>query len=232
MASKIIKNTTGSDIFVIEAGYLIPASGQREIRPTDYLIWSSDAVITEITANLLSGALVVNDGYTDLSAATVDGNSAALSYLRYSDLAWNVRFLSNPDRVNGFTSKDVQRAIEEAKSGGIAPAPTTTTDATPTVAYTATLDDDSVYLFDVRVSVRRTDVVGESGDFQIQCRAKRESAGGASVTGDVYQERASRDDSAWSVDFDTSGNDLRFIVTGALGKTIKWQPQVELEQVS
>ena len=108
--SKIIKNTTISDISLKDAGITIPASSQYEIEPQDYLLWATDDVLTEISSYLTSGDLVVNDGINDLSAT--DGTY----YLKYPDSAFNQRFLSEPDRSNGFTAKTVQEAIEESKA--------------------------------------------------------------------------------------------------------------------
>lgn len=53
---------------------------------------------------------MVNDGLRDLTAAY--GNY----FLKYPDEAFSQRFLSNPDRVNGFVAKTTQEAIEEAKA--------------------------------------------------------------------------------------------------------------------
>lgn len=62
--SKIVKNTTGSNITVSDVGNIIvPASSQYAIPPQDYDLWSaSTAVDTYIDA----GSLVINDGYDDL----------------------------------------------------------------------------------------------------------------------------------------------------------------------
>lgn len=62
--SKILKNTTGSDISIADTGITIAASpATYTISPTDYLLWAaSDNIITEIG----SGTIIVNDGSVDL----------------------------------------------------------------------------------------------------------------------------------------------------------------------
>ena len=61
--SKIVKNTTGSDIVISDTGVTVLASNQYTIPANDYLLWAaSDDVITEIG----SGDIVVNDGSVDL----------------------------------------------------------------------------------------------------------------------------------------------------------------------
>jgi len=76
---KIIKNTTGADIEIREAGRLIPALGQIEVDPIRYLYWSTPETITELTPLLNAGDIVINDGTNDLTAAE------ALRFLEYPD---------------------------------------------------------------------------------------------------------------------------------------------------
>lgn len=105
--SKILKNTTSSPIPIADTGITIAAMSSYLIPPQDYLLWAASVnVLTPIG----SGAIVVNDGLRDLSA------TYGAYHIAYSDEAFKVRFLSDPDRVNGFTSKSVQDAIEEAKN--------------------------------------------------------------------------------------------------------------------
>ena len=63
--AKILKNTTASPVAIADTGITIPASpGTYTIPAQDYLLWAASSnVITYIG----SGALVVNDGSTDLS---------------------------------------------------------------------------------------------------------------------------------------------------------------------
>lgn len=62
--SKILKNTTGSNISIIDTGITILANGQYTIPPQDYLLWAaSNNIITRIG----SGSIIVNDGSVDLS---------------------------------------------------------------------------------------------------------------------------------------------------------------------
>lgn len=107
MASKVLKNTTGSDIFIGAAGITIPASGQVSVDQSDYLMVAADDVIAELTPKINSGDVVVNDTVGDLSAA--DG----INYLKYPDVAENIRFPSEPERSNGFSAKTLLGALEE-----------------------------------------------------------------------------------------------------------------------
>jgi len=101
-------------------------TGYREIHPTIYPYYADAAYITDST--LVSGIdmeyLVINDGELDVAVSGVgnqyDGvgtekHGFARDYMKYPDEAFNVRFRSSPERLNGFESKDVQRAIEESK---------------------------------------------------------------------------------------------------------------------
>jgi hypothetical protein len=112
MAVKVLKNTTTSDIEFFEIGQTLPASGQLTVEPTNYGLLSLPDSISELTPLINSGDVVVNDGVEDLSPAD------ALKYISWPDEAFDIRFLSNPDRNNGFLAKDVQTAVEEAKFGG------------------------------------------------------------------------------------------------------------------
>lgn len=236
--TKRIKNTTGSDITVVSAGVTITSGGMYEIQPSEYLIWNSEDVILEVTADINAGNLVVN-AYDEVTATDYDLPTAieadiqrAFDFLRNPDYAFNVRFLSDPERVNGFVSKNVQEAIEEAR-GGISPAsPTTTVDNVPTVAYSSTLVDNTTYVYDAYVVARRLDTTADNGSFQLQARVRREGGGLAVIQGDVFQKVSLRTDSAMSIEWDVSGNAVQLKVVGVNGKTIKWQPQIEVEQVS
>jgi hypothetical protein len=107
--AKILKNSTLAAVTVTDTGVTIPASSSYTIQPQDYLLWAGSTSIT----SLIGAPLIVNDGVNDLSTA------AGLAYIKYPDLAENIRFKSDPERVNGFTAKDIQLAIEEAKSSSI-----------------------------------------------------------------------------------------------------------------
>ena len=225
--AKIIKNTTAADIMVDQAGILIEASTQYQIEVQDYLLWASAAVLAEVSPLITSGDLVVNDGIQDLSVS--DG----INFLEYPDTAFNVRFLSDPERVNGFVSKTTQEAIEEAASGSVVSlAPTTTIGAVTAVAYTTTLDPDTAYKFKTELEARRLDVVGETGMWELNTRAKRDGVSVAALVGDSFQAMAQKDDSAMDIYWDVSGNQIQLKVVGVVGKTIKWQPKVTLVKVS
>lgn len=221
--SKIVKNTTGSDIEVAAAGITLVASSSYTIDVSDYTLWASDAVIDEITTAINAGDIVINDTVDDLSAAR------GLDYLKYPHRAFHVRFDAEPERSNCFVSKTVQEAIEEARAGTAPISATTTVNATPTVAFSETLDDDTVYIFDARVTAE-----GQSsslhGGFQQEVTVRRRSAGVATIVGDIYQKMAQRDALAAGIEicWDVSGNAVQLKVTGLAATTIEWFPQVEL----
>jgi len=104
---KIIKNTTASPIFIADTAVTIAANSSYTIPAQDYLLWSaSENIVTYINA----GSIVINDGIRDLTS------SYGRYYISHPEFAFNIRFLNDPDRVNGFTSRSVQEAIEESKS--------------------------------------------------------------------------------------------------------------------
>ncbi len=225
--SKYITNTTASPILVVQAGVEIAALSTYEVITQDYLLWASAEVLAEVTPLITSGDLVVNDGVMNLSVA--DG----VNFLEYPDTAFNGRFLSNPERVNGFASKTIQEAIEEAASGLVVSlAPTITVGAVTAVAYTTTLDADTAYKFKSEVDARRTDVVGETGIWELHQRVKRDGAASAALAGDSFQGIAHRDDQNMNLYWDVSGNQVQLKVVGVAGKTIKWQPKVTFVKVS
>lgn len=105
MASKILKNQTGSPILIADVGITIPASpATYTIQPTDYLLWDASAnIITYIN----NGNIVVNDGTQDLSI------SSALAYIKFPLDARSVRFTTQGVVL---TSKNAEAAIDEAAS--------------------------------------------------------------------------------------------------------------------
>lgn len=76
---KILKNTTGLDIFLKFPGVEIPAGGQITINVEEYLDFAANDAILEITPLINSGDIVVNNGTVDYSAA--DG----IRFLEYTD---------------------------------------------------------------------------------------------------------------------------------------------------
>ena len=66
--------------------------------------------------HILNGTIVVNDGVLDLTVANGIALDRAIDYLKHPDTAFNIRFLAEPERSNGFGAKNVQEAIEEARS--------------------------------------------------------------------------------------------------------------------
>ena len=109
---KIVKNVSLSEIYIKEVGIPIPAESQYEIPPQEYALWHAAVLVvgSTLVTKIDSEDLVINDGVGDLIAT--DGKN----YLKTSYTAFNQRFLSEPERSNGFVSKNTQEAIEEAKA--------------------------------------------------------------------------------------------------------------------
>ena len=106
----ILKNTTITDI-ELDEGFTIPASSQIEIDPSlRHRFWDDIDVVGLLATKIRAGDVVVNDGINDLIA------ERGIDFLKFSDRAFNLRFESDPERVNGFVSKNVQEAIEEARA--------------------------------------------------------------------------------------------------------------------
>lgn len=116
---KILKNTTNAPIELAQVGYTVPALGQIIIEPGAYYLFANEIGLTpvgQLDTLIANGSIVVNDGIHDLIAAEGILVDRAIDYLKYPDTAFNVRFMSEPERSNGFASNNVQEAIEEAKS--------------------------------------------------------------------------------------------------------------------
>ena len=100
--SKVLQNTTGSNIEIESLGISIAASSSFTVPVLEYnLLASSDSVL-ELTPLITSGDIVVSG----LPAAL------GLAYIQYPDDAGNILF---DNSTNGFVSIDVQSAIEEAR---------------------------------------------------------------------------------------------------------------------
>lgn len=117
--AKILKNTTVSDIELKEIGLTVPGSGQITVDTTGYLLLAQDTSITELTALINVGDIVVNDGVQDLTVTNGIDLDRAIDFLKHPDTAFNSRFLSETERSNGFASKNVQEAIEESRNSAI-----------------------------------------------------------------------------------------------------------------
>jgi hypothetical protein len=103
--SVIIKNTTGTDIFIDGTGTNIPGSSQVTVDPKYYLAFSGsattgiDAEDATFITNINSGNLVVNDGSKDLSAT---------NGLRYLQNLTKLTFKDNGlDLEDAVTSVDI-----------------------------------------------------------------------------------------------------------------------------
>lgn len=107
--SKILKNTTSSDIEVFNLGRTIPANDQLNLDTSDFIRLASDDVVSELNTLINSGDIVVNDGTNDLIIED------ALEYIKFPDFAKAIRF---DNSENGFISDNVKNAIEESKFDG------------------------------------------------------------------------------------------------------------------
>lgn len=71
----IVKNTTGSEIFIQGTGETIPASGQRTIDPKAYAAYAGASAVgaesedATFTSEINTGDIVINNGNVDLTAA-------------------------------------------------------------------------------------------------------------------------------------------------------------------
>ena len=118
---KILKNTTGSPVELTQVGVTVPASGQAIIEPGQYYLYANEIGLSptgQLDNLILDGTIVVNDGVLDLIPANGISLDRAIDYLKYPDTAFNVRFLAQPERMNGFVAKNVQEAIEESRDTG------------------------------------------------------------------------------------------------------------------
>lgn len=78
--SKIIKNITGSDIFISDVGVSLLANSSFTVNPTEYMLWASSSSLIPYVGN---GSLIINDGTFDLSMA--DGISLIQGNFKQSD---------------------------------------------------------------------------------------------------------------------------------------------------
>lgn len=116
---KILKNTTGSPIELTQVGITVPAMGQVVIEPGQYYLYANEIGLSpagQLDTLIGNGTIVVNDGVSDLTVANGIALDRAIDYLKHPDTAFNIRFLSQPERMNGFVAKNIQEAIEESKA--------------------------------------------------------------------------------------------------------------------
>jgi hypothetical protein len=78
--SKILKNTTVSDIAIFDCGITVPALDSYAINVQDYLLFAASA---DTVTSIASGDVVVNDGEDDLlnkrvAIALIQGNQPVL----------------------------------------------------------------------------------------------------------------------------------------------------------
>ena len=115
----------------------------------------------------------------------------------------------------------------------------TTTDATEgelLIAGTSSrisVPINSTMLYEVSIVARRTDVTGESASWHLKGCADNFSNTVANV-GNIYEIAVASDDVTWAVDAqaDDVNDSLNILVTGAVGKTIRWTAVVKTIEVS
>ena len=107
----------------------------------------------------------------------------------------------------------------------------TTTDATQTTIDTLTLDDDSVYL--VRASIVTIESGGgDLGGGEIECLAKRLSAGNAAIQGTVVDIVRRGTSGSLDFTFTVSGDDLLARITGLAATTMNWESILKYRKLS
>lgn len=91
---------------------------------------------------------------------------------------------------------------------------------------------DSILTYTVEVACRRTDVVGDYGNWFIK-GSVRNDAGNVTDVGSLYEVIVTRTDASMLVDVraDNSNNTLGVYVTGASGKTVAWKAAVTAIEV-
>jgi len=71
--SKILINTTASDVDILDTGVTVPASGQYTLNPTEYDLFAESSDVIILISDVPNPTLIVNDGSFDLSiSAGVD----------------------------------------------------------------------------------------------------------------------------------------------------------------
>jgi len=106
--SKILKNTTNSDIEIKTFGQTVPANGQLLIDKSEYALLSSDDVRSEIYAYIVSGDIVVNDGAEDLSTTTG---------WNFTGLSENASGVLYDDSQSSLVGDTVQDALDSISQG-------------------------------------------------------------------------------------------------------------------
>lgn len=113
---KRLRSGTGTAIEIEQTGHEVPATGFFTIEPGRYYVYANIMDETggvTLHQKILDGDIIVNDGQRDLIP------DRGIDYLKHPDRAWNIRFESDPDRLNGFVAKNAQEAIEEAQGQAI-----------------------------------------------------------------------------------------------------------------
>lgn len=106
--AKILKNTTANTVTLEKLGVTIAGNSSYTVTAQEYLILGAPETVTELTTLINNNTIRVNDGSMDITNL-VD----AINFLKYPDDARNIDF---DNSTNGFSSRTVQKAIEEAKN--------------------------------------------------------------------------------------------------------------------
>jgi hypothetical protein len=107
-----------------------------------------------------------------------------------------------------------------AGGGGWITNTVTTTDATATTISTISTNSDTTYMIEVTVAARRTDAGSESGGYLLRVLYRNN----ADTLTKVAQDKLNLEDvSAWDIEANAIGTDVKINVTGQAGKTIEWK---------
>ena len=101
----------------------------------------------------------------------------------------------------------------------------TTTNATKIAIITDTLDDDTVYIYNVLMTAM-ADNNTEFAVYKFSFMVSRVSAGVA-VLGDIIYENTQESNSAWDADATVSGNDVLVNIQGEAALTVDWVVSIE-----
>ena len=113
--AKILRNESGGPLDIPDINFFaIADTDSVTLDPRQYDKAAKSALDGDLSTLIPAGDIIVNDGNGDLTSAI------GLEYMLGPESAFGQRFLSDPDRINGFSAKDTQEAIEEAKNTGAA----------------------------------------------------------------------------------------------------------------
>lgn len=117
--AKLVKNTTGSDIALVNVGLTIAASTTYTIEVSELPLWATEDAISEISPLVTGGSLIVNDGpfviaeagYLRAISVAYKTNQAATFSVRNN--AVEVATLSIPSNANSGKVSGLSVALAE-----------------------------------------------------------------------------------------------------------------------